>query len=79
MTILTIKTGKFEQALNNDPSTSFWLKKQFDETKHRDPVDALKDAEILVYALKSRLQLLVEDETNLPITTNGHSKLWRKK
>ncbi|MBW8191308.1 hypothetical protein K0504_09690 [Neiella marina] len=52
-----MKIGEFEQAIANDPSTSFWLKEQLEATKHRDPVDALDDAESLVSALKSRLNM----------------------
>lgn len=54
--------GEFEQALQYDPSTSFWLKEQFKLTKERDPVDALNDAESLVSALKSRLKLLADEQ-----------------
>jgi|TARA_B100001059_G_scaffold22416_1_gene17943 hypothetical protein len=54
--------GEFEQALKHDPSTSFWLKKQFEATKERDPVDALNDAEALVCALKARLKLLANEQ-----------------
>jgi len=53
--------GEFEQALANDPSTSHWLKEQFEETAERDPVDALNDAEALVSALRTRLELLAEE------------------
>lgn len=56
-----MRTGEFEQALQYDPNTSSWLKEQFERTKQRDPVDALKDAEALVSALKARIKLLVED------------------
>ena len=33
--------------MKHDPSTSFWLKKQFEATKERDSVNALIDAEAL--------------------------------
>ena len=56
----TVKIGEFEQALQRDPSTSYWLKDQFEKTKERDPVDSLNDAESLVSALKTRLKLLAE-------------------
>lgn len=58
-----MKIGEFEHALANDPATSFWLKEQFEATKKRDPVDALRDAETLVFALKARVNLLVEEQS----------------
>lgn len=56
-----MRKGEFEQALTNDPSTSHWLKEQFEKTAERDPVDALNDAESLVSALRTRLKLLAEE------------------
>ncbi len=56
-----VKVGEREQALANDPSTSFWLKEQFEATKKRDPIDALKDAQTLVAALKARLAITIDD------------------
>ncbi|AIW22497.1 hypothetical protein F0267_28295 [Vibrio coralliilyticus] len=38
-----------------DPACSFWIKKQLEATKQRDPIDALNDAELLVAILKQRL------------------------
>lgn len=55
-----MQISELEQALQNDPSTSFWIKEQFKVTKERDPVDALNDAEALVLVLKARLALLDE-------------------
>ncbi|WP_164732784.1 hypothetical protein [Vibrio anguillarum] len=52
-----MKISEFEQALQFDPSTSHWLKEQLKQTKSRDPVDALNDAEALVIALEARLKL----------------------
>lgn len=52
---------KFEQALKQDPSTSFWLKEQLQVTKARDILDALNDAEALVNVLKTRYQQLVKN------------------
>ncbi len=57
-----MRIGELEQALQHDPSTSYWLKEQFKVTKERDPVDALNDAEALVSALKSRIKLLAEEQ-----------------
>jgi|TARA_B100001059_G_scaffold22416_1_gene17938 hypothetical protein len=48
--------------MKHDPSTSFWLKKQFEATKERDSVNALIDAEALVSALKARLRLLANEQ-----------------
>ncbi|MGD8116888.1 hypothetical protein [Vibrio sp. TRT 29B02] len=56
-----VKVGEREQALANDPSTSFWLREQFEATKKRDPVDALKDAQTLVAVLKARVALTIAD------------------
>tara|TARA_Y100001970_G_scaffold294258_1_gene449317 strand:+ start:15202 stop:15393 length:192 start_codon:yes stop_codon:yes gene_type:complete len=58
-----MKISEFEQAVQFDPSTSYWLKEQLAVTKGRDPVDALNDAEALVTALKGRLVLLTEAHT----------------
>ena len=55
-----MRISEFEQAVQNVPSTSRWLKQQLSTTKERDPVDALHDAEALVTALKGRLKLLTE-------------------
>ncbi|MDC5870529.1 hypothetical protein OPW39_17125 [Vibrio europaeus] len=57
-----MKVSERERELVNDPSTSFWLKEQFELTKKRDLIDALSDAEILVSILKSRVNLLLSDE-----------------
>ncbi|WP_290573509.1 hypothetical protein [Idiomarina sp.] len=56
-----MRKGEYEKALINDPSTSYWLKEQFEKTAERDPVDALNDAESLVSALRARLKLLAEE------------------
>jgi len=58
-----MKTGEREQALADDPSTSYWLKEQIGKTKQRDPVDALRDAETLVRILKARINLLIEEQS----------------
>lgn len=52
-----IPIGEFEKALLGDTNTSQWLLEQFEATKKRDPIDALKDAESLVSVLKARLKL----------------------
>ncbi|MDH5327638.1 MAG: hypothetical protein OEZ68_22265 [Gammaproteobacteria bacterium] len=49
-TVLTIT----EQRLLDDSSVSFWVKKQIQETKDRDLVDATRDAELLLMILKQR-------------------------
>lgn len=51
-----MKQGALEESIVNDLSASFWLKEQLSNTKRRDPVDALNDAEALVLVLKERLQ-----------------------
>lgn len=54
---MSIKVSKFEQEAANEPSTSDWLKEQFQVTKGRDIVDAINDAEALLFALKGRLEI----------------------
>jgi hypothetical protein len=58
--------SEFERSLQTDPSSSFWLKKQLLKSQLRDPVDALRDAENLVVALKHRLALIGVDAITLP-------------
>ena len=54
----TAKIDDYEQVLIHDPSVSYWVKKQLKVSREIDPVDALGDAELLVEALKNRLELL---------------------
>ena len=53
-----IAVSDFEKDIVSDPGTSYWLKRRLEETKTRDVVDALKDAEALVKAIHGRLDLL---------------------
>jgi len=46
----------------DDPAASFWLKNALRSALNRDPVDALHDAELLVVALKERLDFVVNEE-----------------
>jgi len=46
----------------DDPAASFWLKNALRSALNRDPVDALNDAEVLVVALKERLDFVVNGE-----------------
>lgn len=46
----------------DDPAASFWLKNALRSALDRDPVDALNDAEVLVVALKERLDFVVHEE-----------------
>lgn len=46
----------------DDPAASFWLKNALRSALDRDPVDALNDAEVLVVALKERLDFVVNEE-----------------
>lgn len=57
-----MRTSELEETLEHDPATSYWLKNQFQETKKRDPIDALNDAETLVAALKARVDVLSKKE-----------------
>lgn len=43
-----------ETVILADPSTSFWLRQAIKDTRHRDPVDSLNDAELLVKILRLR-------------------------
>jgi hypothetical protein len=45
-----------ETRLLDDYATSYWLKAQLLASRARDPVDALRDAEILVAVLRQRLR-----------------------
>lgn len=58
MTSDQINVGEFEQAITCDPNTSGWLKEQLVNTKERDVVDALNDAQALVTALKGRIAVM---------------------
>ncbi len=41
-------------AILNDPSASFWLKDALRSALQRDPVDAVRDAELLAVVLANR-------------------------
>lgn len=41
-----------------DPATSYWLKDAYFALQRRDPVDALRDAEVLVQLMTQRLEKL---------------------
>jgi len=43
-----------EQQLISDYATSHWLKRQIEETKKRDILDARRDAELLLLILEQR-------------------------
>lgn len=38
-----------------DPATSYWLRAAIEANEHRDPVDALNDAEALVRVLQEKV------------------------
>lgn len=46
----------------DDLAASFWLKNALQAALNRDPVDALNDAELLVVALKERLDFVFNEE-----------------
>lgn len=50
-----------EKVYLDDPATSFWLKRQIIETRDRDPLDALSDAQLLVDILSTRVHSLARD------------------
>lgn len=43
-----------EDQLMNDFAVSDWLKRQLGESKRRDPLDSLRDAELLLSVLEQR-------------------------
>ncbi len=45
-----------------DPSTSDWLKKALADAMWRDPLNALRDAEMLVDMLGARLNAVFDEE-----------------
>ena len=45
-----------EARVLNDPASSYWLRDRILDTRNRDPLDALRDAEMLVKILKARVQ-----------------------
>jgi hypothetical protein len=52
--------------LLNDPCISFWFKNAFRKAIERDPVDALVDAELLLFSLKSHFAPLLEGTFSEP-------------
>lgn len=44
----------FVQCLLEDPSASFWLKQAIADLAERDPVDAYRDAELLLAVAQTR-------------------------
>lgn len=55
-------TEQDEEKRLRDPSISLWLKDQINDSKERDVVDALQDAEVLVDILRSRLSRMVDPQ-----------------
>lgn len=49
------------ETILDDPAASFWLKNTLRSALDRDPVDALNDSELLVVALKERLDFVVNE------------------
>ena len=45
-----------EQSLLADPAVSYWLKAQIRQTRDRDVLDALRDAELLSEVLRTRAE-----------------------
>lgn len=48
-----------EEVLNS-PEASYWLKDMLRASLRRDPVDAVKDAEVLVAVLQDHLDLVLK-------------------
>lgn len=49
-------SSSLEQDLLADPACSYWLRERLRDTRQRDPVDALRDAQLLVDVLEQRCQ-----------------------
>jgi hypothetical protein len=66
----TMNTRSWSQLIAqicDDPSASYWLKNAIRSLAARDPVDAAKDAEILVDIMRARISELV------PLRVQGSS------
>ena len=50
--------GKSYQSIVDDPGCSYFLRESIKKLSARDPVDALRDAEILMEFCKTRLNQL---------------------
>lgn len=48
-------TNRSIQTVLDDPSMSFWIKRALNELLARDPLDALRDAQLLVDMMQVRL------------------------
>lgn len=57
---MNIRESKIGRILN-DPSVSFWVKSAFRESVKRDPVDALRDAELLTVMLAENLREIMTE------------------
>jgi hypothetical protein len=51
-----------ERAVRADPATSYWLTAALDSTARRDPLDALRDCEMLLEIAGARLLALQQAE-----------------
>jgi hypothetical protein len=47
---------EFAKNILSNHATSYWLSEAIERAYHRDPVDALSDAQLLVDVLKERLR-----------------------
>jgi hypothetical protein len=52
-----------ESKLLNDSATTFWLKEQITQSKERDILDAINDAETLLLVLHNRFNSAVESKS----------------
>ena len=48
------------ESILNAPDASNWLKKAIKESRDRDVIDALKDAEALVRVLEAKLDAMIK-------------------
>ena len=60
------ESSDIEKHILTDLAVSKWLKSAFESALHRDPVDALHDAEVLLCALRTRAQCHLTKGLNLP-------------
>ncbi len=60
---------KFERIAHNirlDPVCSDWLKSAVEALSHRDPVDAVNDADLLALIMRGRLDEITALHVNAP-------------
>jgi hypothetical protein len=59
-TAVSTHQDSLETQVLSDPACSYWLNARIADTRDRDPLDALRDAETLVAILEDRVRQLLE-------------------